>query len=1019
VHEEVGRGGMATVYRATRKRDGLTVAIKVLDPRLRQALGRERFQREIQILSTLNHPAILPLLDSGEQDNLFYYVMPFVTGETLRSRLDREVQLPLATAADIMRSVLEALEYAHGHNILHRDIKPANILLEGDSALVADFGIARAIVQSGGDSLSSTGLVIGTPSYMSPEQAAGESRLDGRSDIYSAGCLYYTMLAGAPPFTGPSPQAIQARHLHEPPPSLQLFRPGIPERVQEVVEQALAKAPADRFQTAVEFRLAVSAASEPGAKPSRARGRLVRWSVWAGVAALAFGAALWPKPATALDPGRYVVMPLRQQGSDDGTRLSAENCTRLLWYTLSRWQDLRLVDQALVEDRVQQSRDSLTTLSSGLQLARRLGAGLMIWGSVDELGDSAWVQAAVFRVDRPGEPLQRIRVALPVTGGSGAATNTAALMATFSQLARGLVLPAVAGGAPPPEVGTTSYRALRATLEGDSALVLWNLQVARTRYREAYTIDPTFTAPRLRYARASLWADEPIEEWRGIAGAVLTDTTHLAPSEILEARALVAVAAGDFPLACANYRTLLRRDSLQFGAWFGLGECLTRDTAVVEYRASPSGWRFRGSYAAGIAAYRRALTLVPLAHVAYGGAALGRLAERLKAQSNALRVGASGGDAPRRYAAFAGFEGDTLGFVPYPIEEVLAGQHVPRTRASAVVANRKTLLAITSEWMAQYPESPIALGSQAQSLELAGYAATPGPGGRSALDLVRQLRQGKTGDDRRDPSLAAWEVRLLLKARRYSSARLVAESALAWPAASPSAGASQAALAALIGQAHTAAARLALYPEHYFGTAAGQVVEAPPDLASDAARLLAYASFGAPAESLRAIAARIEALTARRADSTGQRTLREAVLFQPRLLAFPVLAPPAGDGLPIVRIEQALARNDVAAARREFALLDAQRQSQMPGDLVPDHVLLEARLLLLLGDSTAARARLRPLVEDPEALGVEVLDVVPQAAAIGRAIELLRQVGVGQQSRVLDTALSALWRPASRQTPPR
>ena len=312
VHEEVGRGGMATVYRATRQSDGRTVAIKVLDPRLGQALGRERFQREIQILSTLDHPAILPLLDSGERE-YFYYVMPFVTGETLRDRLEREIQLPLATAAGIMQTVLDALEYAHGHNILHRDIKPANVLLEGDAALVADFGIARAIVRSGGDSLSSTGLVIGTPSYMSPEQAAGESRLDGRSDIYAAGCLYYAMLAGVPPFTGPSPQAIQARHLHEPPPSLQLFRPGIPARVQEVIEQALAKAPADRFQSAAAFRQAVDAATLPGAKSTRARRRLVRWSAGAGVAALVAAAALWPRPATALDPERYVVMPLRRK----------------------------------------------------------------------------------------------------------------------------------------------------------------------------------------------------------------------------------------------------------------------------------------------------------------------------------------------------------------------------------------------------------------------------------------------------------------------------------------------------------------------------------------------------------------------------------------------------------------------------------------------------------------------------------------------------------------------------------
>ena len=334
----------------------------------------------------------------------------------------------------------------------------------------------------------------------------------------------------------------------------------------------------------------------------------------------------------------------------------------------------------------------------------------------------------------------------------GSAANTAVLMATFNQLARGLVLPAAAAGAPPTEAGTTSYRALRATLEGDSALVLWSLQAARNRYREAFTIDPAFMAPRLRYARASLWADEPIDEWRDVAGTVLTDTTQLGPAEILEARALVGLADGDFPLACAHYRSLLRADSLQFGAWFGLGECLTRDSTVVEDSVSPSGWRFRGSYAEGIAAYRRALTLVPLAHVAYGGAALGRLAERLKAQSNALRwcqcwrrTAAGSRPSPASRAT-------PLASCRIPLKKSwLASTSGARVPTPWLRTGRHCWPSPRSGWHA-IRRARVALGSQALSLELAGYAAAPGPGGRSALNLVREIRQAQTGDDRNDLS---------------------------------------------------------------------------------------------------------------------------------------------------------------------------------------------------------------------------------------------------------------------------
>src|SRR3989454_4444926 len=212
IERELGRGGMATVYLAQDLKHHRKVAIKVLKPELAAALGPERFLQEIEIAAGLTHPHILPLYDSGEATGLLYYVMPYVEGETLRNRLDGAGQLPLAEAVQITREVADALSHAHSHDVVHRDIKPENILLEAGHAVVSDFGIARAITAAGGEELTGTGIAVGTPAYMSPEQSAGSRELDGRSDIYSLGCVLYEMLAGHPPFLGATAQEVLARH---------------------------------------------------------------------------------------------------------------------------------------------------------------------------------------------------------------------------------------------------------------------------------------------------------------------------------------------------------------------------------------------------------------------------------------------------------------------------------------------------------------------------------------------------------------------------------------------------------------------------------------------------------------------------------------------------------------------------------------------------------------------------------------------------------------------------------------
>ncbi len=292
VERELAHSRMATVFLARDLKHGRGVAIKVLHPELAAAVGTTRFLREIGFAAQLHHPHIVPLHDSGEQDGLLYYVMPYVEGESLRDRLEREPQLPVAEALRIADDVAKALAFAHGLGVMHRDIKPENILLENGHALVADFGIARAISAAGSERLTETGIALGTPAYMSPEQGAEDGQLDGRSDLYALGCVVYELLTGAPPFTGPTAQAVLARHAVDPVAPIRTVRGTVPSGVEDAVLRALAKVPADRYPGATEFAEALTQpAVEQGSSggPSKSRG-----------AKLALGAGLSAAAALAL-----------------------------------------------------------------------------------------------------------------------------------------------------------------------------------------------------------------------------------------------------------------------------------------------------------------------------------------------------------------------------------------------------------------------------------------------------------------------------------------------------------------------------------------------------------------------------------------------------------------------------------------------------------------------------------------------------------------------------------------------
>jgi serine/threonine protein kinase/Flp pilus assembly protein TadD len=261
VTREIGRGGMATVYLAEDFRHGRDVAVKVLHPDLASALGTDRFLREIRLAARLNHPHILPLYDSGESAGLLYYVMPVMAGESLRDRMNRDGRLPIDEALAIARSVAVALDYAHRHHIVHRDIKPENIMINEGEAMVMDFGIAKALTAAGADTLTQVGMVVGTPAYVSPEQAAGEVDIDGRSDQYSLGCVLYEMLSGERPFTGPTAQAVLNKRFIEPAPSVRKLLKDVPDDIEAALSKAMAQDSAKRYYTASEFAKALMTAT--------------------------------------------------------------------------------------------------------------------------------------------------------------------------------------------------------------------------------------------------------------------------------------------------------------------------------------------------------------------------------------------------------------------------------------------------------------------------------------------------------------------------------------------------------------------------------------------------------------------------------------------------------------------------------------------------------------------------------------------------------------------------------------
>jgi serine/threonine-protein kinase len=567
IEREIGRGGMAVVYLARDLRHDTNVAVKVLNPELAARVGAERFSREIRITASLQHPSILSVFDSGEVAGLPFCVMPYVEGETLEARLRREGALPVEDAVAIASDVADGLAYAHAQGFVHRDVKPSNILLSHGRARLADFGIARAVDAAGQDRLTTAGLAVGTAAYMSPEQAS-DKELDGRSDVYSLGCVLYEMLAGDPPYSGTSARAILARHLADTIPSLRAVRDTVPPALEAAIVRAMAKLPADRFAGAEEFRNAIRQAATGAIEVPAPRSHTRRIGVTAAaVVAVAALAVVLARggfgPGPALDANRIMVFPLAVSEGFPGSASTGEDVATLIGTTLDGTGPLRWIDGWTQLDPARRQNVRELSAQEARALAHAQRCAFYVTGTViRQNADSALISLTLFDT-REGTDVGRSSATAPL---GEAWRGVLAVNELLPQLIPGATSQILAEWTNRPPLAIANF------LLGEAAFRRIRLAEALDLYRAAVAADSAFAFAALRGAQAASWSH------RNAEAAALIETAMrqpLPPRYAAFARGYRSYLEGRADSAIAAFRAALALDPDMAVTWLQLGETWT------------------------------------------------------------------------------------------------------------------------------------------------------------------------------------------------------------------------------------------------------------------------------------------------------------------------------------------------------------------------------------------------------------------------------------------------------------